>query len=101
MRKFSEMDKVNEEFFLSKNKKEKEGPLHFTKVSPRLMESYCKNLISEDYMEVNQREQENYNFKFYKIRSISKLSTRKFNVVLTTYDVTKKVLDELSYNIEI
>lgn len=100
MRKFSEINKVNEEFFLRKKKEEK-GPLQFTKVSPKLMESYCKNLLSEEFMEVNQVEQENYSFKFYKIRSISKLSTRKFNVMLTTYDITKKVLDELSYNIEI
>lgn len=93
--------KINEEFFLSK-KGAKENPVvKITKVSARLMESYCKNLLSEEYMTVHPGEKDNFDFEFYKVKSITKIGSRKFDVVMETFDNTKKKLDELSYSLEV
>ena len=98
MRKFS---KINEEFFLRKKGVEDNPIKKVTKVSTRLMESYCKNLLSEDYMTVHPGEKDNFDFEFYKIKSITKTDNKKFDVVMETFDSTKKKLDELSYLLEV
>lgn len=98
MRKFS---KINEEFFLRKKGVEDNPIKKVTKISPRLMESYCKNLLSEEYMTVHPGEKDNFDFEFYKVKSISKTGPRKFEVTMETFDSTKKKLDELNYLLEI
>lgn len=102
MRKFSEIDKVNEEFINILNRgKNKKEPSDFTKTSKNLMELYCKNLLSEEFLTLHSKEKDKFDFYFYKIKSISKLGDKKFNVTMVTYDITHKALNELSYNLEI
>lgn len=98
MRKFSEIERVNEEFF---GKKTKESPMEFTKTSKSLLDTYSKNLLSDDFLTLLASEKEKFEFSFYKINSIERLSKGKYKVSMSTHDQMYKQLGELVYNLEI
>lgn len=103
MRKFSEIDKVNEEF-LSLRKKKKEEPKkepQFFKSSMKLLEMYCKNLCSESYIRIHEHEKENFDFDMYKIKSITKLAPKKYHVVIVAYDHKATALGEEEYFLQL
>lgn len=97
MRKFSEIG-MNEEFFGFGKKQEQTS---FTKTSIRLMESYCKNLLSNEKIELHPDERANFDFTHYRVKSITKLGPTRFNVVIETFNDTNTKPGELSYNLEI
>ena len=102
MRKFSEIERVNEEFFGKlKGKTKDENPMEFTKTSKTLMETYSKNLISDDFLTLLATEKEKFDFSFYKINSIERLSKGKYRVSMSTHDQMYKQIGELVYNLEI
>ena len=100
MKKFSDIEKLNEEFLEILKKKNKESN-QFTKVSQGLLELYCKNILSEDYLSPHPGEKDRFDFEYYKIKSISKVNEGKFNVSMVTYDSTKRAIGEISYLLEI
>lgn len=94
MRKFSEIAKVNEEFFTKKKEQ-------FTKVSNRLMDTYCKNLLNEEFLPIHPDEENKFDYVYYKIQSISRTEDYKFTVVIETYDTNKNMIGEVSHLLEI
>ena len=99
MRKFSEIERVNEEFFGKKTKDS--TTMEFTKTSKALLETYSKNLLSDDFLTLLASEKEKFEFSFYKINSIERLSKGKYKVSMSTHDQMYKQLGELVYNLEI
>lgn len=82
-------------------KKPKESTIEFTRTSRALLETYSRNLISEDFLTLLPEEKEKFKFSFYKINSIERLSKGKYKVSMSTHDQMYKQLGELTYNLEI
>lgn len=102
MRKFSEIDNVNEEFLNIFNRgKSKPKEDDFIKVSKSLLESYCKNLLNEDNQKLNPAEKEHYDFNSYKITSISKVDIKRYKITMDTFDESGDMIETLSYLLEI
>lgn len=88
----------NEKFNLFRSKSKKGD---FVKTSKELLNTYCKNLLSESYLELDVREKIEFNFDFYKIKSIDKVEPGRFHVVILTYDREYLELGKISYFLEI
>ena len=104
MRKFSEIDKLNEEFLSLRKKKQEEEPKKepvFYKASIKLLEMYCKNLCTESYIRLQEHEKDNFDFEMYKIKTITKLEPKKYHVIIVAYDDRLKALGEEEYFLQL
>jgi hypothetical protein len=97
MKKFS--DKINEELLWSKSKT-KEEPIQFKKVNKNLIKHYCMNLYENNFMELHPDEKSQYNFEYYKVKSITKIESSKYEIIIQAYDKLKKPSEELKYLLE-
>jgi hypothetical protein len=95
MKKFTE---INEEFLGMWKKTE--SP-EFFKTHPGLIEMYVKNLVSEEFIEISSKEEEIYDFKYYKVISISKPEVGKFIVTMSVYDKLREKVGEKTFHLTI
>lgn len=104
MRKFSEINDINEEFlniFGKRKSSPKQEEETFIKGSKQLLESYCKNLLSEDRLKLHPGEEELYDFNTYKITSVTKIGRKRYKITMDTFNESGDIMEALSYLIEI
>lgn len=99
MRKFSDIQTVNEEF-LKNIFKRKENDT-YVKSSKALLEMYCKNLLEEKYIHLRNDEKENFDFSMFKVKSISKDDTSKYTIIISTFSSELEELGDLKYKVQI
>ena len=58
------------------------------------------NLYENNFMELHPDEKENYNFEYYKVKSITKIESSKYEIIIQAYDKLKKPSEELKYLLE-
>lgn len=100
MKHLSTFNSLNEEWLI--NRKQQQTPKkEFIKTSLDLIKKYINNLLTDDFMKIHSQEKDNYDFDYYKVKSITKVGKNKFDIWLTTYDSSYVKLDDVNYLLEI
>src|SRR5574343_88000 len=100
MKYLSTFDNLNEEW-LSRKQRQTPPKKEFIKTSLDLIKKYTNNLLTDDFMKIHLQEKWNYDFDYYKVKSIAKVGKNKFDIWLTTYDSSYVKLDDVNYLLEI
>jgi len=99
MKKFSQIERVDEEF-LSLFKSSSNSPKEWFKCSFELIKKYCLNLTSDEHLNLDPDEKDNFDFYTYKVKSISREDDDKWIVTLETFDDLRKPIGEKVFNLQ-
>lgn len=102
MKKFSQLEEVNEEFlsfFRSKDDTDIGGD--WMKCSMQLIKMYCQNLFSDEHLHLAPQEKEMFDFETYKVKSIKREDRDRWIVRLETFDSIRKPLGEKVFKLEV
>lgn len=99
MKKFSQIERVDGQKLLI-FKSGSNSPKEWFKCSFELIKRYCLNLTSNEHLNLDPREKDNFDFYTYKVKSISREDDDKWIVTLETFDEVRKPLGEKVFNLQ-